>query len=175
MVDCYCNSKNLYSSSQKETNIFRTDSNIQLTNERKPLKVFERSKMTIEQLSEQAKIEALLSKSLPPEIQTIEYTTITSNPQNFLHQFVNKNIPVIIKNALNSWPALQKWKDPEYLSQTLGSQPITIDLTTDGYADSIKEEYLIQPYQITSPLSHFLSLNHNHNQSSPPLTSYIQK
>jgi len=54
---------------------------------------------------------------LPPSIEEIAFDAILENPLLFQSYYL-KNIPVIIKNALDSWPALHHWT-PEYLSQHL--------------------------------------------------------
>ena len=44
------------------------------------------------------------------------------------------------------WPAMTKWKDTQYLAQKLDGHSVSIDLTPDGFADSLKNQYLVQPY-----------------------------
>ena len=36
-------------------------------------------------------------------------------------------------DATSDWPALPKWRDPDYLRRVMGSQLITVAETPDGY------------------------------------------
>eukprot|EP00466_Bigelowiella_natans_P020829 jgi/Bigna1/71771/fgenesh1_pg.17_\ len=57
----------------------------------------------------------------------------------FHRDYVSKNIPVILTGCLHDWPALKRWNLP-YLSEKLGSQQVTVDITPDGRGDSVSED-----------------------------------
>lgn len=51
-------------------------------------------------------------------------------------RIVRQRQPVLFKNAVSHWPALEKWSD-EHLSRVLGENKISVSLTPNGRADAI--------------------------------------
>jgi jumonji domain-containing protein 7 len=51
-------------------------------------------------------------------------------------RIVRSNRPVVFRDCISHWPALRRWKDPEYLRETMGDQEITVAETPNGYAHS---------------------------------------
>ena len=77
----------------------------------------------------------------------------------FYRNYVSTNTPVIIKNAAKEWPAISKWKSDDYLESILKENPITVDFTPDGCADSIwKDEIFITPHTQKMTFKDFLSV-----------------
>jgi hypothetical protein len=62
-----------------------------------------------------------------------------------MREYVSKNIPVIITDLANDWPALQRWSMP-YLNETLADTVVTVSRTPNGRADAILE---LSKYPIT--------------------------
>lgn len=46
--------------------------------------------------------------------------------------------PCIIHNALQDRPKVQQWKQPGYLTSTMGDRPVKVAVTPDGRADDLK-------------------------------------
>lgn len=71
----------------------------------------------------------------------IERLVSVPTPLQFLREFVSQNKPCIIRNAVDHWPALSHWPQPQlsYLSKTLSSSDVSVHLTPDGRADSVVE------------------------------------
>lgn len=83
------------------------------------------------------------------------------------------NKPCKILNAINDWPAHTKWTDLQYLKDKISNHQITIDLTPDGFADSIYNKFFAQPKQLKATFSEFLAMKPLKNQGK--LIPYIQK
>ena len=49
----------------------------------------------------------------------------------FLREWVTYNRPVVIKNAINHWPAMKKWS-LEYLKHKLKEHPVSVAVTPTG-------------------------------------------
>ncbi len=77
----------------------------------------------------------------------------------FYRDYVSRNKPVIIQGALESWSALSKWNNPEYLRHQLGDTPVTIDITPDGYGDCVKlHKYFVTPLEEKMPFNSFMDI-----------------
>ena len=64
----------------------------------------------------------LSSIRYPSEIDIIDYQDILENPLFFYKAYLAKNVPCVIKNAINDWKALENWENPEYLGEILGQE-----------------------------------------------------
>ena len=49
--------------------------------------------------------------------------------ENFKKNYYDKNRPVVIEGALKDFKAVQKWKDPQYLCDKIGSRQVECDYT----------------------------------------------
>lgn len=58
------------------------------------------------------------------------------NPCTFLRQHVATNTPVLIKGALEHWPACERWSRP-YLDSECGDTEMSVELTPNGYGDAV--------------------------------------
>lgn len=91
---------------------------------------------------------------LSSEVQTLE------NPPSsleFLRDWVNPNVPVIIKNAFNHWPALEKWNS-DYLREKIGHRTVTVAVTPNGYADAVVGNRFVMPEEREMKFSTFLDI-----------------
>ncbi len=52
--------------------------------------------------------------------------------QEFLDQFYSQNKPVVIEGALDDWPALERWQDPEYLKRTSGDAIVEVQANRES-------------------------------------------
>ena len=173
-MTCYCASHNLYSSPNESASfLLKSSSNpspTSLISKRNPLKpLFDPLKSQFLPIFQ--KSFELSSISFSPNIPKIDFLDIQSDPLYFHREFISKNFPCIITNAIHSWEALDSWQDPSHLIKQLAQNQITVDLTPDGFADSIKNQYFIEPYQAQMTMKEFLNLDSTFNDS----VGYIQK
>ena len=167
-MDCYCSSKSLYS--DEKSNFLLQSITSPISTQRSPISPM-KNPLKSPNLSHFQKAFEISSISFSPSIQRISLYEIQSNPLFFYREFVSKNFPCIITNAIDTWEALDSWQDPSYLITQLNNKEITVDLTPDGFADSIKNQYFIEPYQKTMNMKEFLNIKENFNDS----IGYIQK
>lgn len=81
------------------------------------------------------------------------------SPLVFYRDYVSRNRPVVIQGALEQWSALSKWKDSQYLRDRLGDHVVTIDVTPDGYGDSVKlHKYFVTPVEERMPFDRFMNI-----------------
>ncbi|CAD6238714.1 GSCOCG00008533001-RA-CDS [Cotesia congregata] len=73
---------------------------------------------------------------LSKKIATINIDEIKKNPLKFHRDFISRNVPVLIKNALYNWPAIYKWS-ASYFREKLPDKLVTVAVTPNGYADAI--------------------------------------
>ncbi|KAK6345668.1 hypothetical protein TWF718_007577 [Orbilia javanica] len=124
-----------------------------------------------------ALLESYASLNHPPTY--IEYLDDPPTPLEF-HQIVSRNRPVIIRNAMNDWPAYttNKWT-PGYLSSKMGEMEVMVAETPKGNADSIVlhegTKYFVQPHTASHPFSTFLTtLKSSTSNPSPSTVLYAQ-
>lgn len=55
--------------------------------------------------------------------------------EHFYQNYILKEIPVVLDNCINHWPALSKWKDQNYFIKLAGLRTVSIELGRD-YTDS---------------------------------------
>lgn len=76
----------------------------------------------------------------------------------FSREYYAKNAPVVIRQAVAHWPAINKWT-PEYLLSTLKDKVVNVAVTPNGYADGLAkqngEEYFVLPLETEMLLSEF--------------------
>lgn len=167
-MDCICSSHHLYSESN-ESNTFHKKSpcTTNCSSKRTPLNSYPSFSSPYVDLYKSS-IE-ISSITFPSEIQKIDFLEILDNPLFFQKEFISKNVPCLITNALDDWDALDLWSDMNYLSEKINKK-ITIDINPDGFADSIKNEYFTQPLQIQGTISEYNNIRENDKTMVP----YIQ-
>lgn len=86
---------------------------------------------------------------------------IESRPESalvFHRDWISQNRPVIFRNALSDWPALEKWQDSHYLLEKLNKRTVQVAVTPDGYADSINSDanLFVMPYEESMSFRDFI-------------------
>ena len=66
----------------------------------------------------------------------------------FLREWVSYNRPVVIKNAINHWPALKNWSI-SYLKEKLKDRQVSVAITPTGYADAVYKDKFLLPDERT--------------------------
>ncbi|XP_016007772.1 bifunctional peptidase and (3S)-lysyl hydroxylase JMJD7 isoform X1 [Rousettus aegyptiacus] len=102
----------------------------------------------------------------------VPYLDEPPTPLHFYRDWVCPNRPCIIRNALQHWPALQKWSFP-YLRATVGSTEVSVAVTPDGYADAVRGDRFVMPAERHLPLSCVLDVLEGRAQH--PGVLYVQK
>uniref|UniRef100_A0A9L0RZT9 Bifunctional peptidase and (3S)-lysyl hydroxylase JMJD7 n=1 Tax=Equus caballus TaxID=9796 RepID=A0A9L0RZT9_HORSE len=127
----------------------------------------------------------------------VPYLDEPPTPLHFYRDWVCPNKPCIIRNALQHWPALQKWSLP-YLRwglpwvglgvvlwasgrglnvhssrATVGSTEVSVAVTPDGYADAVRGDRFVMPAERRLPLSCVLDVLEGQAQHQGVL--YVQK
>lgn len=126
----------------------------------------------------------------------VPYLDEPPTPLHFYRDWVCPNRPCIIRNALQHWPALQKWSFPYlrwglpwgvlggtlwYLGRlkvlssraTVGSTEVSVAVTPDGYADAVRGNRFVMPAERRLPLSCVLDVLEG--QAQHPGVLYVQK
>ncbi|KAJ8029515.1 JmjC domain-containing protein 7 [Holothuria leucospilota] len=104
--------------------------------------------------------------------QTVPILEKPPSPLRFHREWVSPNKPVIIKNAVTSWPALEKW-DLNYLSQILQNKKVSVAVTPNGLADAVYEDHFVLPEERKIKFEEFVHLlEHQNNKDG---IFYIQQ
>uniref|UniRef100_A0A1A9WHA6 JmjC domain-containing protein n=1 Tax=Glossina brevipalpis TaxID=37001 RepID=A0A1A9WHA6_9MUSC len=107
-----------------------------------------------------------------------EVVELAARPDSFqfTRDFYSKQQPLIIRNALDSWPATKNWS-PQYLCEKFGKKLVDVAVTPNGYADGLatnfsdKKEYFVLPSEEQMTLNEFMQ--HLDDPTGP--VYYIQK
>lgn len=129
----------------------------------------------------------------------VPYLDEVPSPLHFYRDWVCPNRPCIIRNALQHWPALQKWS-LQYLRwglpgvgvgmgrcfvasghglnvfssrATVGSTEVSVAVTPDGYADAVRGDRFVMPAERRLPLSCVLDVLEG--RAKHPGVLYVQK
>lgn len=70
-----------------------------------------------------------LDHYLKTTVQSVDASDLTE--EIFLHDYLFEATPVVIKNALASWPARRKWST-KYLRKMVGKNEVNVDLSADN-------------------------------------------
>ena len=91
-------------------------------------------------------------------VETVHVDDI--DPLVFYREYVARNKPVLIRGAVDHWPALHKWNDA-YLCEAMDVAPVTVNWTPDGLADAVKqvdgEAHFVLPHEERMTYEAFLS------------------
>lgn len=88
-----------------------------------------------------------------------EVPVLSSPPSSlqFYRDWVTPNIPVVIQNNFNHWPALNLWNS-QYLKNKIGDLNVSVAVTPNGYADAVVGDYFVMPDERTMKMSNFLDI-----------------
>lgn len=62
--------------------------------------------------------------------------------EDFLCNFFLPGFPVIISGAMSHWPAMDKWKDMDYLKRTVGNRTVPVEVGQHYLASGWKQELI---------------------------------
>lgn len=104
------------------------------------------------------------------------------SPLRFLREFVARNVPVVLENAMESpqWRRTrQNWASDEYLVQHAGEAAVTVDVTPFGVGDAVlelgeaQEALFVMPEEREMTLREFLdALNDREGFDGVPYLSH---
>ncbi|XP_035795793.1 bifunctional peptidase and (3S)-lysyl hydroxylase Jmjd7-like [Anopheles albimanus] len=93
----------------------------------------------------------------------------------FVRDYVARNVPFIMRESINDWPALEKWSS-RYFRETIPDKEVTVAVTPNGYADGLAlhetEEHFVLPLEQTMRMEDFLSAL---DRKDPNSVLYIQR
>ncbi|XP_071844925.1 bifunctional peptidase and (3S)-lysyl hydroxylase Jmjd7-like isoform X2 [Apostichopus japonicus] len=90
----------------------------------------------------------------------------------FHRRWVTSNRPVIIKNAVTKWPALEIW-NLNYLRETLKQKMVSVAVTPNGLADAVVENQFVLPEEKQMKFCDFVACLENQEENRG--IYYIQK
>ncbi|XP_071449889.1 bifunctional peptidase and (3S)-lysyl hydroxylase Jmjd7 [Hetaerina americana] len=94
------------------------------------------------------------------------------SPLEFHRKWVSPNLPVVLKGAVNHWPAIKKWTN-DYLRSAIGDKVVQVAATPNGYADAIADGYFVMPEERKMAVKDFLSVLEE-PESLPGTILYVQ-
>ena len=94
------------------------------------------------------------------------------SPISFYRDFVSHNRPVVIKGGVSHWPAVTKWTN-SYLKDTIGSLPVSVTVTPNGYADAPQGGLFVMPEERTMQMGDFVDIMEEPESANGVF--YIQK
>jgi len=94
------------------------------------------------------------------------------SPISFYRDFVSHNRPVVIKGGVSHWPAVTKWTN-SYLKGTIGSLPVSVTVTPNGYADAPQGGLFVMPEERTMEMGDFVDIMEEPESANGVF--YIQK
>ncbi|KAH9302123.1 hypothetical protein KI387_013706, partial [Taxus chinensis] len=62
--------------------------------------------------------------------------------EDFLCDFFLLGVPVVISGAMSHWPAMNKWKDMEYLKRVVGNRTVPVEVGQNYLARGWKQELI---------------------------------
>jgi len=117
----------------------------------------------------QEPFELYLTKSVP------EIENAPESPLTFYRDWIGQNRPVIIRNGIKHWDALEKWKNNEYLIQKCDPDKIVkVAVTPNGYADAITDGKFVMPYEESMTFKDFIDIIENPEKKQNAI-HYIQR
>ncbi|OZJ04654.1 hypothetical protein BZG36_02891 [Bifiguratus adelaidae] len=93
-------------------------------------------------------------------------------------RMVHQGRPVLIKNAVKDWPAMQKWTNA-YFRRVMGKETITVACTPDGRADAVKvddktgKRYFCTPFERQMTFDAFLDILEDSGTDPQSLVHYV--
>ncbi|XP_013407134.1 uncharacterized protein LOC106171368 [Lingula anatina] len=93
------------------------------------------------------------------------------DPEVFYRDYVRKSVPLVVKGALKHWPAVQKWKNEDYLREKFGEDffnvhwrnvsdehhPAYIDMTMEDFLDTYRKEKIYMDSTVSPEMAEDLT------------------
>lgn len=102
----------------------------------------------------------------------------------FLRDAVGQHRPAILRGLIDEWPARTKWTK-DYLIEAFGDKKVSVNLTPDGRADSVKKvqfsddevekDYFVYPAEMHMKLSEFYHAIEHKADDSPACVPYLSQ
>jgi len=143
-MDCYCASKNLYRKDK-----LKAFNYLDKLSGKKTEYAYERNNRDTVYNANNSKFSGIFTSTLENgtamyplcSIDEVQYETIIADPLHFYKEYISENKPCKILGAIDNWGAMKKWRNLEYLKEKMGGREITVDITPDGFADSIYNKF----------------------------------
>ncbi|XP_013382636.1 uncharacterized protein LOC106153304 [Lingula anatina] len=93
------------------------------------------------------------------------------DPEVFYRDYVRKSVPLVVKGALKHWPAVQKWKNEDYLRERFGhsffnvhwrnlsdeNHPAYVDMPMTDFLDTYRKEKIYMDSTISPEMAEDLT------------------
>eukprot|EP00644_Phytophthora_capsici_P008971 jgi/Phyca11/504165/fgenesh2_kg.PHYCAscaffold_6_\ len=98
-------------------------------------------------------------------VRRVDTSTLT--PLQFHREFVSRNVPAVLLNAMTSvqWRnAMVNWQNDDHLIAKSGDRPVTVDVTPFGFGDAVlelpvhHEEIFVMPEERDMSMAKFLRI-----------------
>lgn len=97
--------------------------------------------------------------------------------KTFEKEFVARNRPCVIRNAVSHWPAIEKWS-LDYISEKMGEQRSTCTFSSNGRADSVQSlpqgDVFLLPDNRKMTIKEFIRLFRNSRLDESPFVPSVQ-
>ncbi|GMF16649.1 unnamed protein product [Phytophthora lilii] len=107
------------------------------------------------------------------QVRRVDASTLS--PAQFRREFVARNVPLVLTNALESpqWRlARELWAQDEHLAAKAGDRPVTVDVTPFGRGDAVLGGLFVMPEGRDMPLQEFLGILKNPDFDGVPYLSH---
>ena len=84
------------------------------------------------------------------------------SPLSFYRDFVSANLPVLVRGAVDDWPALERWRSNAYLRRAMGEQLVSVACTPHGRADSVQDGVMMLPCEERWAFGRFMDYIDSH-------------
>ena len=113
-----------------------------------------------------------LSREVHELVSHVPRVQRAPTPIQFLREFVSANRPVVVKDAFNDWPAMERWS-LDYLADAMGDTNVSVNVTPDGRGDALlstrgwtvsgtgeetPDEVFVQPEERTMTMREFVDM-----------------
>ena len=113
-----------------------------------------------------------LSREVHELVSHVPRVQRAPTPIQFLREFVSANRPVVVKDAFNDWPAMERWS-LDYLADAMGDTKVSVNVTPDGRGDALlstrgwtvsgtgeetPDEVFVQPEERTMTMREFVDM-----------------
>ena len=85
------------------------------------------------------------TRELYPRGSGVAVLASPPSPLAFHRDYVSPNLPVLVRGALDDWPALRRWRSNGYLRRRMGERRVSVACTPHGRADSVQGGVLMLP------------------------------
>lgn len=99
-----------------------------------------------------------VENSIPDKMEKIQILNCPSI-ELFKKSYYDKRVPVVLRDCINHWPALQKWRSLEYIHKIAGNRTVPIELGSKYTDDTWSQKLMTVGEFITNYITEEISLS----------------